>query len=226
MSPAATVAADRYAIGQVRLAAILALIGGLLYVAQLIVGDFSSLLAASTTSSGGVIVVLPPAYVLFGLLLGLAAIVLVEFLLFRSAFHRLLGPDRRFSTPSALALVGFIGYLMLILGGALLIAAIYAAVTCVGSGNPLTQACLFTGAFWGGLALLLIGAIIALVGYIGVLVGIWRLGTRYEDGTFKVAAVLLIFPLLNIVGAILVLVACGGALRRVESRGSPVAPSW
>jgi len=52
----------------------------------------------------------------------------------------------------------------------------------------------------------------------GQILGLWRVGTRYNETTIKVGAIFTIVPLLNIVGPILVLI---GAL---EAKGRLVKP--
>jgi hypothetical protein len=230
LTPEAVRAVDGFALDRVTLAALVALVGGILYVGELVVGNIGSLAAASTSPSGGVTLTLPPVWVWVVLLGGGSILTLVEIVLFRSGFRRIAGIDLRFSTPSTLTLIAVIGFLLLYLGLILLIGALYSAVSCAGSGNPVTTVCLLGGEFWGGLALAAIGGIVALVGYIGMLIGIWRLGTRYGDGLFKAGAVLLIFPVLNLIGAILLLVAARGAQRKVRrnlgSTAPPVPPSF
>jgi uncharacterized membrane protein len=55
------------------------------------------------------------------------------------------------------------------------------------------------------------------------LIGIWRLGTRYNSATFKVAAVLFPFPMLNVVAMILLLVSA--TLTRARIAAEAPAPS-
>ncbi len=52
-----------------------------------------------------------------------------------------------------------------------------------------------------------IAAIVLFAGYIGLLVGIWRLGSRYSEWMFKVGAIFLLIPFLNVAGAVFVLIA-------------------
>jgi hypothetical protein len=92
-------------------------------------------------------------------------------------------------------------------------------VSCAGSGVPIPSSCLLSNTFWGGVALLGLGGLLAFVGYIGVLLGIWRLGTRYADAMFKVGAILLIIPYINLIGAILILIGARTARRKVEGAG-------
>jgi hypothetical protein len=206
---------DRTALSRVEFAAILSLVGVIFGLAVSAVTNLGGLVSA-TTGSSGVVVRLPPVALLVGVVVTSVAVELAGLFFYRTAFRTLAPVDRRFSTPSGLALVAIVGLVLAVLGVGLFLAALYEAVHCVGAGNPITQACLFTGTFYGGTALLAIGAIVAVVGYIGVLVGIWRLGSRYERSLFKVGAILLLIPYLNLVGAILIWAGARGARREVE----------
>ena len=180
-----------------------------------------SRIASASSGSGGVVLSLPPVALVITVIAVSATVEAVGLYLYRSAFVTLAPVDRRFSTPGALALVAIVGLVLAVLGVCLLLIALYHAVQCAGSGNPVTQACLFTGTFWASLALLAVGGIVAVVGLIGVLLGIWRLGTRYRQSLFKVGAVLLIFPYLNLVGAILIWAGARSAHREGEPYAFP-----
>lgn len=165
----------------------------------------TSFLAVTTTSRGPSVSAQLPA--MLGVIFGIAAAFgLVQLLLYRTGFHTLSEVSAEFSTPSTLALFAIIGVLFLVAGLGLFLVAIYQAIQCVGAGNPLTVACLVNGTLWGAVALIVIGGILALVGYIGILLGIWRLGSRFNNALFKVGAILLIIPYLSVVGLILLLV--------------------
>ncbi len=56
-------------------------------------------------------------------------------------------------------------------------------------------------------------------GGIGVLVGLFRVGTRYLTSSFWIAGFLLIFPVLMLLGAIVLLFATSGADERLRSWG-------
>lgn len=208
--------ADRRSLTFAEVAAVLFIVSGLVGAVVEFSGRLSGLLTPVTTPSGTTIS-LPSPWIWIGYLGGLTAVDLVVLLLLRTSFHDLVPFDRNFSSPSTLSLVAIFAIVIVMVGTALLLVGLYQAVSCVGTGQPLTRGCVFSGAFIAGLALLAVGAIAALVGFIGVLMGIWRLGTRYSEGLLKVAAVLLIFPVLNIVGAILMLVGTRSALQRVEA---------
>jgi hypothetical protein len=213
-----TQAQDREALSRVSLAAALTIVGVVVGIAISALSNLGGLVSA-TSGASGVLITLPSPWLWVGIIGVDAAIEVAGLVLYRSAFHALAPVDRRFSTPSALALAAIVGIVIALAGLGLLLDALYQAVQCVGSGNPITRDCLLTGTFWGGLALAAVGGIIALVGYIGVLIGIWRLGTRYSESLFKIGAVLLIFPYLNLVGAILILAGAHGASGRVASGG-------
>ena len=179
-------------------------------------------LVRTTTTPTGTTISLPSPWV-FVLLLGVAGVFAVaEIFLFRVAFRDQSEVDRRFSSPSTLAFLALIGVIGVVVGAGLVVGGLYQAVSCAGTGVPITRACLPFGLFFGGIALLLIGAIVALVGFIGILIGIWRLGTRYNETLFKVGAILLIIPFVNLVGAILILIGARSARRNIE--GSTAVP--
>ena len=73
--------------------------------------------------------------------------------------------------------------------------------------------------FIGALALLVIGGILAIVGLIGgEILGLWRVGTRYDSTIIKVGAIFVIVPLLNYVGPILLLIGSLEAKKKVGSQ--------
>lgn len=200
---------------------LLAAVEGLLIA---VTGRVTSLIRVTTTPAGSTLS-LPSPWV-WAVFLGFGAVfLLAEIYLWRSAFHGLSGIDSRFSTPSTLALVAFVGSLLVIAGYASVLNGLYLTVQCDGAGHPITRACLPWAQFVGGVAAALIGALVLLVGFIGLLIGIWRLGTRFNDGVFKVSAILLIFPVLNLVGAILILVTARSKRHLLSATmGAPIPP--
>jgi hypothetical protein len=215
-------AVDVSALSRVTLAAILAIAAGILGIVILVLNNVSGLLSV-TASSSGALISLPSVWLWVGYLLGVAVLGLTELSLFRAAFHGLAGMDRTFSTPASLAIVAFVGLVLALVGLGIFLGALYYAVACIGSGVPLTSSCL-PGTFWAGVAFLSIGGLIALIGYIGVLIGIWRLGTRYEHSWFKVGAILLIIPYINFVGALFILSAARRVRGQLETRTWPSLP--
>jgi hypothetical protein len=63
----------------------------------------------------------------------------------------------------------------------------------------------------------LVGGILTLVGLVGgLMLGLWRVGSRYEETLLKVAAIFVIIPFLNFVSPILVIVGAHGARARLS----------
>ena len=201
-------ARDRSALSQVRLASILALVGGIVGFVALAVVNAAQLVTVTqrTPGSGGPTISLGVPGLLALYLGVVTAVTIVELLLLRFAFHTLSEVDREFSTPSTLTILALIGLPLAIAGVALVLVALVQDLSCINS-STLSGASCISGDFWAGLGLALLGGVLALVGYIGILIGIWRLGTRYDNVLFKVGAILTIIPYASIVGQILILVA-------------------
>jgi hypothetical protein len=201
-------AVDRNALSSVWVAALLGLISGVLAVFNLFASPVSSIVSVSTGSSGSSV------SLSLGVFLLAAAVVAAEFVItllviwyYREAFRQLAMVDGRFSTPSTLAMVALIALLVLVVAGIAFFVVLYQTIACAGSGNPIPSSCVNIALFLGFVGILGVAAIALLVGGIGLLFGIWRLGSRYNEGLFKAAAILLIFPVLNVVGSVLILVA-------------------
>jgi uncharacterized membrane protein len=216
--------ADHAALSDVFLAAMIALIGIALSIAELFTSAASNLFNVTSVGSGSSVTVdLTALYVAAAL--GVVGVVL--FLLgvwfYRRAFRTLAPQDARFSTPATLTLLLFIAVILLIGILAAFFAVFFQAAQCAGSGNAITSACIDVGTVLGLIAGLFVLLIVALVGAIGLLIGIWRLGTRYNEGLFKAGAILLIFPVVSVVGIILILLAAHSVRSKIQS-GPPAMP--
>jgi hypothetical protein len=220
--------ADARALPAVRLAAMLGIVSTVVGIVAALALNALNLLAWQTTTTystgmGSTTTTLGPTLSssTVGLFVAYAAVALAfelaEIMLVRSAFATLAEVDDSFSSVARLTWFALIGAVVAAVGGALLAGAVFHAIQCVGSGRPLTQGCLFTGGFWAGIALLIVGGILALVGYIGILLGIWRLGGRYDNSLFLIAAILLIFPYVAFVGDLLILIGVHQTLGRVRA---------
>jgi hypothetical protein len=158
-----------------------------------------------------------------GLVLALAIVGLatsaVSFWYYRNGFVAFRKVDPKFSTSPTWALLVIVGLVLLAVGVIVLSVELLSIVSCVGApSKTIPASCVQPGALLGAVGLLLIGAIILIIGYVGSLVAIWRLGDRYGNSLFKIGAVLLIFPYLSFVGQILVLVASSQARTQVQQR--------
>ncbi len=214
---------DRVALSNVTLAAILGLVGAVLSFLVLIVSPVSAYVSTSTTGSGtSVSLDLSGLYLLVGLAGVGLVLTILELWFYRQAFRALAPGDPRFATPATLVLLALVALVIVVLGAIGLVDVVYQAVLCAGSGNPITSTCINVGDLLGLVAVVAIGGIIALIGYIGLLIGIWRLGTRYGEGMFKVGAILLIFPVLSFVGLIMILVAARSARGKYAGTSMPL----
>ena len=138
-------------------------------------------------------------------------------------FAALRDDDEGFLTPSRLALVGIPAVLLFGIAALLLTPQLGPLIDCI-STTGISSACYSAaGTYIAGYYLVVwLGVILYVVGGIGVLIGIWRLGSRYREVVFKVGAILLIFPAINVIGAILILVGGRQARRKVEAGGPAV----
>lgn len=227
--PANTKAQEKSALGQLRIAAIVNLIGvfASLVLTQIISTVYKVPGVFGLTSVNGATQYsqnwLDAVAAIAGLGFILAA---VAWWLVRSALVTFRGLDPGFGTPATLVLLGLIGFVMVALGFFLLIAELGNIVNCAGGlnfNNTTNPSCVTNtlGALLGSLALLGLGAVFAFIGLIGYIWGFWRVGTRYDETVMKVGAILTIIPYVNIVAYILILVGIGSAERKIDAR-----PQW
>lgn len=220
-SPASR-AVDSKALSSVALAAIVGLVGAIVSLVELF---FTPVLSIAGTANSGsqpsVTINLSGLYLVAALAVVGLVFSLLELWLLRSAYRTLEDTDDRFSTPAKLTLLAMISIVLLVLAALGILDELYQAAQCAGPGNPITSSCINAGAILGLAGLVVVLAIITFVGYIGLLIGIWRLGSRFDNGLFKAGAILLIFPVLNLIALILILVA---ARSEEESLGSSTPP--
>lgn len=151
-----------------------------------------------------------------------AVLVAIELALCHRAFRRLRDPE--FRTPGTLAIIGVIGILLLALVDLGLLESLNQLGSCLGGTAASTNStaalnCVEAGPFVVEALGLFAFAILVLIGLIGTAIGIYRLGRRHDDTVLKVAAVLLCLPLLNFVGAILLIAGSHGARARLGGPG-------
>ncbi|MCI4339542.1 MAG: DUF973 family protein [Thermoplasmata archaeon] len=214
-------ATDLEALSSVTIAAVLGLIGQLVGLVALFVTPTAGLLMVTTTSSGTTFAANPSGLIDFGILVSVGTVLtILELIYYRDAFHTLSPHDDRFSTPSTLVTILLVALPIVLLSAIALLDLLYESIACAGIGNPIPANCINGGSVLAAVAVLGIAAVLALIGYVGLLVGIWRLGTRYDSSAFKVGAVLLLIPLLNVVAAILIIVSARSCRERVAAEGS------
>lgn len=209
---------DRRALSNVTVGAVISLVSAVVSIATLFLRSTAPLDIA-TGGSTGTSITFPLAALYLLAVTGAVGFVfgLLELWFYRSAFRDLSQVDARFSTPSKLTLLAIVSLVLIAAVGAGLVVLVYQAIQCAGAGNPITTSCVSLRAVGGLILLLGLFAILALVGWIGFLLGVWRLGSRYHESLFKAGAILLIFPVLNLIGVILILVGARNARAQLQT---------
>lgn len=150
--------------------------------------------------------------------IGLAALVVLTL-----GFRGLARVDSgRFHISTPFMIIMIVG-LLLVGGGA---AALVTSVPSIISNAPFTclSPCTPSTAFLNQMSsliayfgLIAIGGLLALIGVIGgMILGLWRVGSRYNQTTIKIGAIFEIIPLLNIVAPILILLGAMEARNMVS----------
>jgi hypothetical protein len=215
-APAPSPSTELKALSCVSLAAILGLVGAVIGLVELFATSIASYASVTTAGSGTTLSLNPNGlYLTFGLAGVGLLFAWLQLWLYRQAFRTLAPHDARFSSTASLVLVALVALTILFVLSLAILGVVFQAVACAGAGNSITSSCINVGGLVGLVLLILVVAIFVLVGYIGLLIGIWRLGDRYQEGLFKTGAVLLIFPLLNVTGNILIVAAANSARRTV-----------
>lgn len=170
-------------------------------------------------------------YAVIGGAIGNFVIGIVAFILYRSAFGTLAQNSENFGGPRTLSTIGLVGYIMLLLGFLLFIVALLTAISCAnsnsGTGTVGYDNCITAigGEALGGIALLGLGALLAFIGWIGLILGCYRAGDRYDETTLKIGGILYIIPFASMIAPILVFIGASSAVRKIESGAwQPPAP--
>jgi hypothetical protein len=128
----------------------------------------------------------------------------------------------RFSTPSTFMLVMVAGTFISAAGALLLLSnlsSFFTAELASQGPPPSADALARVGSLFLGIVVDAVGGILEVVGLIGgVMLGLWRLGSRYDETTLKIAAIFMIIPLLNIIAPILVIIGSAGARGRLAPK--------
>lgn len=209
-TPAPSKETDLQALGRIKLAAIIGILGAALGITYPLVANLtgSSFLVVPTSGGGVPSVNTTGLYSVLGAAVTGVFLSVLALVYLRGGFVQLRSVDRRFGSTPTFVLLALIAFVIVGLGLVVLLAGLVQLLNCVAGLSTIPSSCLTggaAGALFGGLGLLVVGAILLLVGGIGTVIGVWRLGDRYQDGLFKAAAILWIF--FAVVGAILLLIA-------------------
>lgn len=134
-------------------------------------------------------------------------------------FHELSKLDNRFSAPYVLTIVMLVGTLLVLVGAVPLfldipnLAAQLPSTTGEAPSPGLVSA---IGSIIGFFVLIVIGCILTFIGFIGgQMLGLWRVGSKYDETLLKLGAIFAIVPLLNIVAPVLVIVGANQVTKRL-----------
>lgn len=220
--------ADKYALDRMNLLAVVMLFALVLEYAFGIAFEwlfFSSLFRAQVTST-------TPAnpFTLFGsttflLIAALSAlgvsIEIFSLVQMRLALKRLSTVDKSsFGSPSTLILLAIIAIPFVLLGFVVEFTALASIMSTVSSSQSgaVPQMPPGFGYFLAGSAVSGIGGIISLIGIIGgAILGLWRAGVRYGEGSMKAASILFIIPLANVAAPVLLLLGVRSARRKLPN---------
>jgi hypothetical protein len=183
-----------------------------IYIYGAVFSSISSLGLGTNPTPAEVSTALGPIFKDMMLLVPATVIVeLVALVVLTLAFRGLTKVDReRFSIPSSLMIFMLVGVAVQGVGFIPLLNSISDLVAQI----PATPTTTLPSAFFSSLSslifdymLLAIAGIVAVTGEIGGLIlGLWRVGSRYDRTVIKIGAIFEVIPLLNIVAPILVLI--------------------
>ena len=155
--------------------------------------------------SGSPFTAIPALFIvaLIGIIIGFISI-----LLYRAAFRDLREVDgRRFGTPYTFTTVLLVGFAVLIL----------ALLLVLGGVVALSLSLVLFGA-----VLVIIAAILLLLGdVVGIILGLWRVGVRYNNTLIKVGAIFYIIPYLDVLAPVLVFIGANSVEKKLETSHPP-----
>ncbi len=201
---------DGTALSKIRLFGLIGLIGSMIGIAFTIGTSSLSYLSAILSPGTAAVTSAFGASIVLLVILVAVALQFISVIFGRAAFRSLAVVDGNFRMPLSLSFAMYIGLILLVVGFTLVIGELLTA-----PGTAALGAAEFAAIAVGGL--ILIGAIVALIiGEVGLLVGVWRFGSRYNEGLFKAAAILYIIPFAAVVAPILVYIAAGSVEGRLR----------
>ena len=148
------------------------------------------------------------------------AVMVASLFILRSGLKSLSEVDKdNFHTPILLLLLEMVGLILVGLAIFPFVGALRDLASQLSS-NP--QGGLDASALLGTFALLVPGALISVVGFFGgEMLGVWRVGSRYDSGLTKAGAILIIFPYLQVLAPVLIFIGARGAMDKVASQVEP-----
>lgn len=151
---------------------------------------------------------------MLGLVLAGIIVSLVSVVLYVVAFNSLRKVHNGFGAPMGLTIVGLVGFLLILAGIGLALVTVLQAVGCAASGAA--SGCISLGTLAVGVYAALGGAFLAFIGWIGLLIGIYRIGKTYRSTATKVGAILYILPFISTIAPLIVFVGIHGIAHRLN----------
>ena len=223
MSPAGQAPAsgdELSGVSRVKWGALLGILGLVLAIGGVLIVLLDVGLGVTNTSDAAYVSLLRTILLAVILVVVGVILALLSFILYTAGFAALRRSDGRFRTPMVLCVIGLIG-LAFISGFVVSYAdGINAAIACPSSNTTCQNNA--TGIGHGVVVLGYIGGLLGFIGLIGLIIGLYRFGSRYKNSIAKVGAILYIIPFLSIVAPILVFI---GAVQVQKSLVRPATGS-
>jgi hypothetical protein len=192
--------------------------GGLL----LFILVFEALTSATTTGTSVVYpgwITVNTIYIMLGMILGGAAISIICYIFFFLGFRKVKQVAPEFGSVVILMIIGLIGFIMIVGGFGLIIGTLVNAIANASSSTTVSL-----GALLAGVALIGFGGLLSFIGAIGMCLGNWRAGKRYDESMTKIGGILVILPFVSIIGYVLCLVGYSAAGKKLAQGWQPASP--
>lgn len=223
--PTAPTGAETAGVARIKWGALAGLLGLALAIGGIFVALTALPLGSVVTSTSGSNAILDAILAAALAVVAGVFLALVSFVLYVAGFASLRQADRRFRTPMVLGLVGLVGLLLVGAFTVFYALAIHNALgcsvvdtTCQNNATTLAR---------GIVVLAYVGGLLAFVGLIGTILGLFRFGSRYSSSLAKIGAVLYIIPFVAVLAPLLVLIGAFRVQRqlgRAPAVAMPVPP--
>ncbi|MCI4372091.1 MAG: DUF973 family protein [Thermoplasmata archaeon] len=143
-------------------------------------------------------------------------LILASIVLYLISFNTFRKVSPGFGGPVTLVILGLIGVLFIVLGFALVLSDFYRAVACAAAGA--SSSCLDLAQLAGAVLTIFLGFILAVLGWIGLVLGLYRIGKRYGSTITIVGAILTIIPFAGLVAPILVIIGTHQSVHQLQAQ--------
>lgn len=208
--------------GMLQLAGMVAAWAASLYLFGSTFSHLAALGTANNTTSAQTATALGPVFRSLSLVIPISgAVQIVALAILAVGFWELKKVDRRFSVPSIMVIVAIIGGALAVVG----LIPFFGSIANIIAQGPTASAPGPSAALASALAslivsfiLLAVGCLLTLIGFLGgQLLGLWRAGNRYNETLLKVGAIFAIFPFLNLIAPVLVIVGANQSKNRLRA---------